>query len=157
MTKANIEDLQAYLSGKGHDAQLQKETNQIYIVLKLLEREFPLFLRIMGEGDLLQMMVFFPCNVKDEAVADLARLLHLLNKELDIPGFGMDEKAKVAFYRCMIPAIDGEIHDGVLEAYMNSMKLVCETFTPAVEAVAYAATTLEELLEKAAEHDEKQS
>jgi len=157
MTKANIQDLQEYLSGKGHEAQLQKETDQIYVVLKLLEREFPLFLRIMGEGDLLQMMVFFPCNIKDESVNDLARLLHLLNKELDIPGFGMDEKAKVAFYRCMIPAIDGEIHNGILDGFMNSIQLVCETFTPAVEAVAYAATSFDELLEKAAEHDGKHS
>jgi len=157
MPNLAIPDLLDFLKNKDYDAQIQKETDQIYIILKISEREFPLFIRIMGEGGLVQLMVFFPCNIKAEAVSDLARLLHTLNKELDIPGFGMDEKAGVAFYRCMIPTIDNQFNESVLEGFLNSVKIVCETFSPAVEAVAFGATTFDELLKKAEEQAQKQS
>jgi len=140
---------------KGREVQVQEETGQILEILKIGEREFPLFIRIMDGNSLVQLLSFFPVTVQEKTIPDLARLLHLLNKELDIPGFGLDETASVAFYRCMIPVVDGEIPDTVFHGFLNSVQIVCETFSPAVEAVAGAHATFEELLKKAEEEKKR--
>lgn len=151
MAKVTIEGLLETLRAKKKDAQLQKETNQVYMILKHEKREFPLFVRIMGEGELVQLMVFFPVALKPTAYPDLARLLHVLNKEIDIPGFGMDEKAKVAFYRCMIPTLDGEMPETFLDGFLRSIEVVCQTFSPVIEAVGFGVATYAELMKKAEE------
>ncbi|MFQ5729728.1 MAG: YbjN domain-containing protein, partial [Waddliaceae bacterium] len=109
MMKVTLDALLKFLKKKNYDAKLQRETQQIYIILKLEEKEFPLFLRIFEQSDLLQLLVFMPIQIKPGTHADLARLLHLINKELDIPGFGMDENSEVAFYRCMLPTPEKKI------------------------------------------------
>lgn len=151
MVKATVEGLLAKLKEKKEDAQIQKETNQVYMILKHEKREFPLFVRIMGDGELVQFMVFFPVALKPQAYNDLARLLHVLNKEIDIPGFGMDEKAKVAFYRCMVPTLDGELPDVFVDGFMRSIEVVCQTFSPVIEAVGFGVATYAELMKKAEE------
>ena len=155
MTKVTTESLLKILKDQGRDVQIQEETGQIYEVLKINDRDFPLFTRVMEGATLIQLLAFFPTGIKTEAMPELARLLHLLNKELDIPGFGLDEQAGVAFYRCMIPTIEGEVPEKVLEGFINSVQIVCETFMPAVEAVAVGATSFEDLVKKAEEEKKK--
>lgn len=155
MAELTTSDLVEILKKKDYDAKIQDETSQVYVILKLAEREFPLFGRVMEGGNLVQLLAFFPCNTKAETVNDTGRLLHMLNKELDIPGFGMDEKAGVVFYRCMVPTIDDQLPDTILDGFLNSIKIVCSTFSPAVEAVALGAATFEELMKNAEEQAAK--
>lgn len=149
MIPADQKSLLAFLKEEGRDANIQQETDQIYEVLKAGPREFPMFIRIMEDATLIQILAFFPAQVKKECAPEIARLLHLLNKELDIPGFGLDEQADVTFYRCMIPTVDKKIPKKILQGFLNSIQVVCETFSPAVEAVAGGHASFEELLEKA--------
>lgn len=144
-----------YLKTKGLPAELQTETDQVVIVFKIGEREFPLFIRIFEGGELLQLLAFLPCNMKSTAVADTGRLLHLLNKELDIPGFGMDETSSVVFYRTMIPVQNQQIEEVILDAYLNSIQLVCKTFAAIIVAVAYGGTTFDDVLKKTREQSGK--
>lgn len=146
------DQINKHLISKGIHSEIQPETNQVSVTLKIAEREFPLFIRIYEGEDLLQLLAFLPCNTKDETLADTARLLHLLNKEIDTPGFGMDENAQVVFYRCMIPAKNKEIDPNLLDAYFNATQVVCQSFAPVVAAVAFGAVTFAEVLKKSKEH-----
>jgi hypothetical protein len=106
---------------------------------------------------LLQLLVFIPCQLQKEVIPDMARLLHLLNKELDVPGFGMDEMAGVIFYRLMLPTPNKKIEEELLGAFLRTVEQVCKMFSGPIEAVAMGATTLEEILTKAKELGSQQS
>lgn len=149
MLNLELNALLSHMQSTGLKAEIQKETNQIVIVFKIDEREFPLFIRIFEGEELLQLLAFIPCNIKSKAMGDTARLLHLLNKELDIPGFGMDESSSVIFYRCMIPVLNKQVEESILNAFINSIQLVCKSFAPIIATVAYGATTFDEVIKKA--------
>jgi hypothetical protein len=140
--------LQEYLTKQDHQPQLQKETNQVYIIFKQEGRDFPLFFRIFEGGELLQLLIFIPCSLRKTAANDLARLLVYLNKELDIPGFGMDESSSLVFFRVMIPAYDGGIPEKILDSMLSSIRTICQTFAPVVAAVATGTNTFEDVLKK---------
>lgn len=140
-----------YVQKKGFPAELQAETGQIVIVFKIGERECPLFIRIFEGGELLQLLAFLPCNIESVALGDTARLLHHLNKELDIPGFGMDEATSVIFYRCMIPVQNQQFDGTLFTAFLNSIQVACKSFAPIIAAVAYGGASYEDVLKKARE------
>lgn len=154
MIKVNLNSLLNSLK-KNYQAELQEQTNQIYIILKIEDREFPLFIRIFDQSEHIQLLAFMPCQVKLGTENDLARLLHLINKELDIPGFGMDENAHVVFYRFMLPAPGKEVDEGLLDSYLKSIKLICESLSASVIAVATGLTTYEEILKQAIQSSQK--
>lgn len=155
MIKVDQDSLLQFLKSKSFDAKLQAETKQIYTLLSVQGRDFPLFIRIFEPSDLLQLLVFMPCQIKHGTHADLARLLHLINKELDIPGFGMDENAEVVFYRCMLPVPGKKIDEKLLETYLKSIQLICESISPPVIAVASGLATFAEIMKKANEQNTK--
>jgi hypothetical protein len=157
MIPLNLNKIQEYLKTKEINAEYQKETDQLYIVFKITEQEFPLFIRIFEGEELLQLLAFLPCNTKKGTINDTGRLLHLLNKELDTPGFGMDESSSVVFYRLMIPIYNKEVTPIFLDAYLNAVQVVCKTFASVIAAVAYGATTFEDVIAKAKEADAQQS
>jgi hypothetical protein len=133
------------------EGEIQKETNQIYHVFKLEKREFPLFIRILHDGELLQFLTFMPVQVKKAYASDVARLLHMLNKELDMPGFCLDETSSTVFYRILYPAHKKEMPTEILQAVLNTTQVVCKTFSPAIEAVAHGLMKFDEMLKKAEE------
>ncbi|HEV8052489.1 MAG TPA: YbjN domain-containing protein [Parachlamydiaceae bacterium] len=151
MITLDLQKIRTYLKSQGIEAELQTETNQLCILLKSGEREYPLFIRIYEGGELLQLLAFLPCNTKTETLPETARMLHLLNKEIDTPGFGMDEDSEVVFYRCMIPVKDKQIDENILNSYMNATQVVCQSFAPVIAAVAYGAVTFDEVMKKSKE------
>jgi hypothetical protein len=151
MIKVDLDSLFKFLSEKKYDPKVQNETKQIYILLNVNGREFPLFIRIFDSSNLLQLLVFMPCQIKPGVHNDLARLLHLINKELDLPGFGMDENAGVTFYRNMLPTPNKKIDTNLLEIFLKSIQLICESISPPVIAVAGGLATFEEILKQANE------
>ncbi len=156
MIPLNIESIKKFLLSVKLDAQFQKETNQIFIISKIQNQDVPLFIRVMEGGDLLQLLYFLPLNIDPKNNADLSRLLHLVNKELDIPGFGMDETAGVLFYRVMLPSTQKKIDGAMLESFVRSMLSVIETFLPVIGAVSQGLVGFDEVLEKAKEDVEQQ-
>lgn len=157
MISLTLDAILAYLSKKGMRAELQTETNQVVIIFKIGDREFPLFIRIFEGGELLQLLAFIPCNMKKSAFAETGRLLHLLNKELDIPGFGLDEDSSVVFYRCMLPVQGQQMSETLFNAYLNSIQLVCKSFSSVIATVAYGSATFEDILKKAREQNKNKS
>lgn len=148
--------LHGFMRKNNYAAEIQEETQQVYTILKINQREYPLFLRVFDDGHLLQILTFIPCPVESQVVPDMARLLHLLNKELDVPGFGMDEISGTVFYRLMLPTPKKKIEEDVLIAFIKTVEQVCQTFAPPVEAIGHGQVTLQEILDKAKEMDSQQ-
>lgn len=151
------EKLLSHLKKKGFKAEIQSETDQIAVILDIDNTEFPLFIRILSQGPVLQLLVFMPCKIRPETLPDLARLLHLLNKEMDVPGFGLDEMANVAFYRVSIPALNNKIDITLFDTYMSSIQLICRSFTPVLINVAKGTMSFESVLQKAKDAHQQQS
>lgn len=151
MIPLKLDPICAYLKSKGIPAEHQPETGQLAVLFKIGEREYPLFIRIYDGEELLQLLAFLPCNTKPETRSDTARLLHLLNKEIDIPGFGMDEDSESVFYRCMVPIKEKAIDEKLLDSYINAINVICQSFAPVIAATAYGAATFEEIMKKTKE------
>lgn len=149
MIKLDLKAIQEHLANSRIEGILQPETNQLYFLKKIGQTDFPVFIRIFDTGELLQLLAFLPCTLMSESANDTARLLHMLNKEMDLPGFGMDENSRVVFYRCMLPVKNKAIDPLLLDAYLNSLDLVCQSFAPVITAVAHRTLTLDEVLKEA--------
>jgi len=146
MMTLTIENLKRYLTENKYPVELQNETGQLYSILKFQGVEYPLFLRVYDEGDLLQLLLFIPCTIKSGCEGDLARLLHLMNKEIDIPGFGIDEASNTIFYRMMIPAYKKQVEEELILLFLNSLELLSQMFTAPIVAVAQGKATYSAIL-----------
>lgn len=151
MSQLSLDHIQKLLEERKLKPELQKETNQIMVLLEHEKSQFPLFIRIFEKNKLIQMLTFFPIECKQKHLGDVGRLLHLFNRELDVPGFGMDESSKTIFFRCMIPAIDDTIDKKLFDAYLQATQIACKSFFKPVAAIAVGAASFEELLKKAEE------
>ncbi len=149
--KVNEHNLLQSLKALNIDAKVQPETKQIYFIFEHEKAQFPLFIRELHDGELIQVLSFIPITVQKEHAIDLGRLLHMLNKELDMPGFCLDESSMTVFYRLMMPTLKKEFHPELLEALINTSQMVCKSFATVIEALASGAMSLDEILKKAHE------
>lgn len=154
MINLNNEDLLQHLKGQKFDVKMQEATNQLYVIFKIEGREFPMFIKT--DGTVLQLMIFMPCILQPQAIPDMARLLHFFNKEIDLPGFGMDEGPGVVFFRCTLPTVNGKIDPDLLDNLFISMPRLAQTFFPSVSSVASGATTFEKASKRMREAINKQ-
>ena len=99
-----------------------------------------------AEGNLLQTIAYLPYELNEKAASDVARLLHLLNREVDIPGFGMDELQKLMFFRCVIITTDGKLDPKLLDIYLATTRIACETFMEAIATMAGGKTSVDAVL-----------
>jgi hypothetical protein len=177
MINITPDSLLQFMRQHKYESDIQADTQQVYTIFKLNQKEYPLFLRVFDEGHLLQLLVFIPSHLEpneqfvlgkqhsptasskspeqNAIVADLARLLHLLNKELDVPGFGMDEMAGMVFYRLMLPTPKKKIDSDLLLAFLKTVEHVCQMFSAPIEAVSSGQMTLDQILAKAREMEQK--
>jgi len=128
MIPNTINSLMKFLKQKGYEAQYQEETDQIYVIFKVGKHEFPLFVRVYDGGNILQLLVFFPLQVPRDRLNAIARLLHFLNKEIDMPGLGMDESVGLVFHRIMLPTATQKIDQDLLESLVNTVPKICDQF-----------------------------
>lgn len=149
--KLSNTELISSLDKFGLKASVQENTNQLLAKFSQNGYEYPMFVRQLNGGNLLQLLTFIPCTIDNEAFFDLSRLLHMINKELDMPGFCCDEETKTVFYRVVIPCINSQVDEPLLHAYLNTMQQVCGMFGTIVHAVAIKAMSLDEMMSKAKE------
>lgn len=155
MIPATLNSILEFLQKNKYEADIQRETQQVFTILKIGERDYPLFFRLFDDSQHLQMLVFIPTQLNPDALHDMSRLLHLLNKEMDLPGFGMDENASVVFYRLMIPSLNKKIDGELLLGYLKTAQNICQLFAGPIEAIAQGHTTLDEILRKAQESEQQ--
>ncbi len=149
--EVNQKLLMDYMKNLGYEVKIHEDTQQLYSTYEYQENEYPVFVRILGEGNLVQVITFVPCSIADSALNDISRFLHIVNKELDMPGFCCDEQTKTVFYRFVIPCVYKELSRELFEAYMNTSRNICQTFGIIIQALAMGVMTLEEVYEKMAE------
>lgn len=143
--KAHLQNLIIYFKDQGFEPVLQEDQGQLQMVIKIDKVEFPFFARVREDGELIQLLTYFPCNIKEGAEADTARSLHLLNKEIDIPGFGMDDLNSLLFYRSMIPCPENDFNTAVMDRFSKAIPAICESFFPVIFAVSQGNTKFAEI------------
>ena len=151
MMKLANPELMTSMGKLGLTATEQEQTKQLVAKFSQGGVEYPMFVRQLSDGNLLQLLTFVPCSINKEAFADVSRLLHMINKELDMPGFCCDEDSKTVFYRTVIPCMNNQIDEPLFHAYLNTTQHVFNMFGTIVQAIAIKATTLDEIMKKANE------
>ena len=146
--KLNQDELIKLLNKFQLEPTLQSETDQIYIVMKIADQEVPIFLGIRSEETLLQSVAYIPYQLEEKALNEVSRVLHILNRELDVPGFGLDEQQKLMFYRCVILCPDHELDEKILELYLATTRIAVESFMGAISMVASGKQTVDDFLKK---------
>jgi hypothetical protein len=145
LTLSNIQELMGTL---GIQMDLEPNTNQLQAIKKFGQFEYPVFARIYEDSRMLQLLIFIPCNIKKGSESDTARLLHLINKEMDIPGFGMDENSSVLFYRVMLVARSRKIDKELVGIFIKSLENICLSFTVPIISVAQGKVSYEDVVKQ---------
>ena len=78
------------------------------------------------------MMLILPVTFNKESLPALSRLLHLLNKEIDLPGFGLDEELNITFYRIIFPAFEHQIHRNLIGTMLISIQNIVKQCVPVI-------------------------
>lgn len=146
MIPLNLQSLTDYLKSKNLNAVLQEETAQLYVLLQIQKVEYPLFLRIYKESELLQLLLFMPAQIKEGYENEISRMLHLINREIEMPGYGFDENSKAIFYRVMLSSYDGKIAKQHIDNFLKSLDNLCNMFTIPIVAIAQGQTTYTKLM-----------
>jgi hypothetical protein len=143
---ATINQIQAHLEKQGLKPQFQKETNQIYLITLKSGIELVMFLRLLSEGELLQIITFVPVKIRQETLNDLSRLLHKLNRDLDFPGFGIDEDTGIIFFRVVMPCLNRQCDLDILEKHLEAVPKIVVAFYKVIDTIVKGETTFDELL-----------
>lgn len=152
MIPLNFSSIKRYLDQTKQGFQVQTETGQLFLLSKQGQMEIPLFLRIDESSKMVQLLAFLPHNLTKSAhYGELARLLLFLNKEMDLPGFGVDEAQGILFYRYVISAPDGSISTNSLDQLVQAMPRVIALFFPVILMVSMGSLSYEQSLPKAQE------
>ena len=136
MIALEVESLMKYLQARKLEAKYFEATNQIAIILNIDTVDFPVFLQVDPTGKILQVFTIMPCTMRPKAPLEMARLLHLLNKEIDLPGFGMDENSGLVFYRNVFVTGHGKIDKIILDHIFDSLPNICKAFFSPISSVA---------------------
>ena len=61
----------------------------------------------------------------------------------------MDEEQNIIFYRLVIPCLKGEINEDLLRVYIDTIKLICDSFFHAIGLISTGNMDLDELKKQA--------
>ncbi len=137
-----------YLNEKKLEAEIQAETGQPYIINKTAKGDFPIFFRIYEGNEQLQILTFFPLQIKKERYDTLARVLLQLNNDIDLPGFGLDAKMGLVFHRIMIPLFNSAIPQNLLDLYLKAIPSLCNHFSGIIKSAIESNKSADELLKR---------
>lgn len=149
------EGLLEYLRQKNFDVQFQPETKQISAHVVVGRESYPFFVKLDTDSGILQLLVFIPYALQPNTAPDIARLLHYCNKEIDLPGFGIDELVGAIYYRCVLVGTKGEIAEEVLDKALRAIPRLCETFFPIIIMSMSGKMRFDTVLQKAKKEQNK--
>ena len=90
------------------------------------------------------------CNlfkIQPSVVSDCSRLLHLINKGSDLPGFGLDETSGLIFYRSDL-FVSNEQDTAIIESMLGMALFQIDLFVPFIKSVGSGEKTLHVALEE---------
>ena len=89
-----------------------------------------------------------PFTVKEQCSQEIASFLFFLNRQLELPGFELDEGNGYILYRYVLLTPENDIKLIVLKGIIGSILLILDLFGEGIEKVAAGETTFNEILEK---------
>lgn len=143
MVKLSQDALLKLLNERKLNPVFQQENDQIYVLMIINKHEVPIFFGIRSEKTLLQTIAYIPFELTSKSKGEVARLLHLLNYQMDMPGFGMDEEQRLMFYRLVIPCPESELDERFLNLFLATTRVAVETFMGAIAMVAAGSVDLD--------------
>ncbi|MFN0065633.1 MAG: YbjN domain-containing protein [Chlamydiales bacterium] len=138
--------LDAFLKKHGLEPQIEAESGQLYISRVHEGQEIYTFMTIAHAATLFQIMTYFPIALQKTSLNDTARLLHLFNRDVDMPGFCIDEKLGLIFYRSVLPSFNKTLEERVVMTYLGAHKGILETFFTPVVSVVLGQLKVEDVL-----------
>lgn len=97
----------------------------------------------------LQLISSLPFFVNDEKIPDISRLILLLNKGLELPGFEFSEVDRLIYYRYAFVVPEDALDERILLSIIGMIQFVLEAFNDLFEAVATGTLTFQEVVEEA--------
>ena len=107
------------------------------------------------EDVFIQLSVTLPIDVKEEGVADLARLLLLLNKGLELPGFGLSEPDEACYFKHVLRCQRQTVETSKILALTDYTELILSMFLSAIQEVAEGKITLNEYIKRCLEENQQ--
>lgn len=141
-------NLFTFLKESNFAPNLMKDSNQISFIAKVKEFEIPFFFAIRNEGALLQIIAYLSFQMREQTMGEVAKMLHFINKQLDMPGFGMDESAKLMFFRCAVPTNDKLMDKPLILGYISAMQVAIGSFIHSIGMVVAGSATVDALSSK---------
>ncbi len=93
----------------------------------------------------LQFFLGLPFLVTAETNTETARLLHLINKSLELPGFEYSEVDGLVYYRHVLTLPTKGIPVTLLMSMLGMIMFLHDSFAVVIESVANGSKTLEEM------------
>ena len=146
MSTVTLNDLCTTITSLGYEATVQEETSQVFFSIRVKETDFPVFARPLENQAFVQLIAFIPGQNSDVTVNDTARLLHMINRELDMPGFCLDEANQVSFYRVLIAVREDKLSATDLQPYLDIFSRVLGTFANLVFAVSQGNLSMKDVV-----------
>lgn len=134
-----------FLKAEGHGLHTDKQTHQHHFMFPLANIEVPIFVKVFDGNILLQIVGYLPFQIAKGSAPTLARALHVFNREMDLPGFGMEEKEGTVFYRLVYPCPSQQIEEDTARLLIGATALAMETFLLTLKAMEEQKITMEQV------------
>jgi hypothetical protein len=172
---ATLAGLKTYFSSHGFDCEILEksaefETEQLIVALGPDEKGRDLVLSVRSsalpidqkqfssskeavEGstksyNFLQFACCLPFKVQESALWEMARMILLLNKGLELPGFELSEVDGIVYYRYVLPVVDNHVEETLLICLFGTIDFLVKGFTDKLEQIATGAKTAQQLVEE---------
>ena len=124
----------------GNDEQDRPRTLELrldsYLLPTDLNRKNEALKSESQEQTVVHLFVGLPFLIPPDRFGEVSRFLLLLNKPLDMGGFGLDERTGVPFFRHSLFTYNGNLSTRLLVATVGTIYLLADTLSPQIEAIA---------------------
>lgn len=98
----------------------------------------------------LQLFIGIPFPIEEEQIPSIARLLHLMNNNLPLHGFGMIEETREVFFRHLFPYQEGALDHQVFIDSFLVFDATMDLFGEIITGVGAGNLSFEDAVEKIA-------
>lgn len=173
MIQATLAGLKTYFTSHGFDCDLlpkteEREIEQLLValgpdnkgrdlVLSVTSAELPLNQELFSKNKVkdikktyhfLQLACCFPFKVEEKSLWEMARMILLLNKGLELPGFELSEVDGVVFYRYVLPIVNSHVEEPLLICLVGTIDFLVKGFMEQLEEIATGAKTAQQVIDE---------
>jgi len=132
----------------GHDYKERGRTLEVISIEQITDLEEPTYAKV-------QFQVPFPFRIEPATAQQVGSVLHFINRQLELPGFEMDEVDDLLFFRYVW--VTKSVDETLFKSLLGIIMMQLELFTETIERVATGSVTFNDLLEEvlAIARDEK--